>query len=95
MTEVSGSRIGFIQPPSDLPSDNRPQPDWAVVHRELRRASVTRMLLWEEYCGHDFLWDSFSYSWFCERYTRNRPIKLPEAGSMRQVQSIAGETLFG
>ena len=37
-------------PPSDLPSDDRPQPDWAVVHRELRRPSVTLMLLWEEYC---------------------------------------------
>ena len=24
-------------PPSTLPSDARPQPDWAVVHRELRR----------------------------------------------------------
>ncbi|MCK1564070.1 hypothetical protein IVB08_08795 [Bradyrhizobium sp. 173] len=24
-------------PPSDRPSDERPQPDWALVHRELRR----------------------------------------------------------
>ena len=31
-------------PPSDLPGDERPQPDWAVVHRELRRPSVTLML---------------------------------------------------
>jgi hypothetical protein len=23
-------------PPSDQPSDERPQPDWALVHRELR-----------------------------------------------------------
>jgi transposase len=53
-------------PPSDLPSDERPQPDWAVVHRELRRPSVTLMLLWEEYC--DKTADGFSYSWFCERY---------------------------
>ena len=40
-------------PPSDLPSDERPQPDWAVVHRELRRPNVTLMLLWEEYCDTD------------------------------------------
>ena len=53
-------------PPSDLPSDDRPQPDWAVVHRELRRPGVTLMLLWEEYC--DTTSDGFSYSWFCERY---------------------------
>src|SRR5437899_7316398 len=25
-------------PPSDRPSDERPQPDWALVHRELRRS---------------------------------------------------------
>src|SRR6516162_299271 len=53
-------------PPSDLPSEERPQPDWAVVHRELRRPGVTLMLLWEEYC--DTTCDGFSYSWFCERY---------------------------
>jgi transposase len=46
--------------PSDLPSDERPQPDWALVHRELRRPNVTLMLLWEEYC--DASSDSFSYS---------------------------------
>lgn len=53
-------------PPSDLPSEQRPQPDWAAVHRELRRPGVTLMLLWEEYC--DTTSGGFSYSWFCERY---------------------------
>jgi transposase len=57
--------VGY-PPPSDRPSDERPQPDWALVHRELRRPNVTLMLLWEEYC--DASSDSFSYSWFCERY---------------------------
>jgi transposase len=75
-------------PPSDLPSDSRPQPDWAVVHRELRRASVTLMLLWEEYC--DTTSDSFSYSWFCERYKEWTGRLNP---TMRQVH-IAGEKLF-
>ena len=37
-------------PPSDLPSDERPHPDWSLIHRELRRPNVTLMLLWEEYC---------------------------------------------
>src|SRR6476620_7267403 len=55
-------------PPSDLPSDERPRPDWALVHRELRRPNVTLMLLWEEYC--DASSDGFSYSWFCGA-TRN------------------------
>ena len=75
-------------PPSDLPSDERPQPDWAVVHRELRRPSVTLMLLWEEYC--DTTSDGFSYSWFCERYKEwAGRLKL----TLRQVH-VAGEKLF-
>ncbi|XIA67540.1 hypothetical protein ACFIOY_19150 [Bradyrhizobium sp. TZ2] len=56
----------FYPPPSDQPSDERPQPDWALVHRELRRPNVTLTLLWEEYCEASS--DSFSYSCFCERY---------------------------
>jgi hypothetical protein len=30
-------------------SDQRPRPDWAAIHRELRRPNVTLALLWEEY----------------------------------------------
>src|SRR5436305_10705397 len=74
-------------PPSDLPSDQRPQPDWAVVHRELRRSGVTLMLLWEEYC--DTVSDGFSYSWFCERY-KEWAGRLKT--TLRQVH-IAGEKL--
>src|SRR5215471_7207272 len=29
--------------------DRRPQPEWAAVHRELRRPGVTLQLTWEEY----------------------------------------------
>jgi transposase len=29
--------------------DRRPQPDWAAIHRELRRPGVTLQLLWEEH----------------------------------------------
>jgi hypothetical protein len=82
-------------PPSDLPSDDRPQPDWAVVHRELRRPSVTLMLLWEEYCDTtleycDTTSDGFSYSWFCERYRESAGRLKP---TLRQVH-VAGEKLF-
>jgi hypothetical protein len=75
-------------PPSDLPSDERPQPDWAGVHRELRRTGVTLMLLWEEYCDPNS--DSFSYSWFCERYKEWAGRLKP---TLRQVH-VAGEKLF-
>src|SRR5271154_5338401 len=55
---------------------------------DLRRPSVTLMLLWEEYC--DKTADGFSYSWFCERYKDwAGRLKL----SLRQVH-IAGEKLF-
>ena len=44
----------------------RPEPDWATVHRELRRKGVTLQLLWSEYrtaCP-----SGYEYSQFCERY---------------------------
>ena len=44
----------------------RPVPDWADVHRELRRPHVTLMLLWTEY--RERYPDGFGYSWFAERY---------------------------
>src|SRR5215218_4738578 len=31
------------------PPAGRPTPDWAVVHRELNKPGVTRILLWQEY----------------------------------------------
>ncbi|WP_354125523.1 IS21 family transposase [Bradyrhizobium sp. LA6.10] len=75
-------------PPSDRPSDERPQPDWALVHRELRRPNVTLMLLWEEYCDANS--DCFSYSWFCERYKEWAGLLKP---TLRQIH-VAGEKLF-
>ena len=36
--------------PALAPSSNkRPEPNWAGVHRELRRKGVTLDLLWQEY----------------------------------------------
>ena len=39
--------VGRAAPPPAIPA--RPVPDWAVVHRELRRKGVMLMLLWTEY----------------------------------------------
>jgi transposase len=75
-------------PPSELPSDQRPHPEWALVHRELRRPGVTLMLLWEEYC--DTTSGSFSYSWFCDRYKEWAGRLKP---TLRQTH-VAGEKLF-
>src|ERR1700748_159552 len=63
-------------------------PDWAWVHRELRRPNVTLALLWEEYrAGAP---DGFGYSWVCDLY-RGWAGRLQP--TMRQTH-IAGEKLF-
>ena len=36
-------------PPRPGSGVRRPEPDWAAVHRELRRSGVTLVLLWQEY----------------------------------------------
>jgi transposase len=78
----------LFPPPPRLPTDQRPMPDWAWVHSELRRPSVTLSLLWDEY--RSGAPEGFAYSWFCDLYRawvgRLQPV-------MRQVH-IAGEKLF-
>src|SRR3990172_13371083 len=44
--ELEERLFGRAAPP---PTDQRPIPGWALVHRELRRKSVTLALLWAEY----------------------------------------------
>jgi transposase len=68
--------------------DRRPQPDWARVHRELKRAGVTLQLLWEE---HRAAYpDGHGYSRFCELYQDWKGRLSP---TMRQTH-VAGERLF-
>ena len=64
------------------------QPDWAHVHRELRRKGVTLSLLWEEYRADHT--QGYGYSRFCELYTRWEGKLSPV---MRQ-RHPAGERLF-
>ena len=85
---MSGWRTGSIRRPPICPAEQRSQPDWTLVHRELRRPGVTLMLLWEEYC--DSTPDGFSYSWFCEHYKDWAGRLKP---TLRQVH-VAGERLF-
>jgi transposase len=66
----------------------RPQPEWAIIHRELKRAGVTLQLLWEEYrAAHP---DAHGYSRFCQIY---HEWKLRLSPTMRQTH-VAGERLF-
>ena len=75
-------------PPPALPAASRGWPDFATVHRELKRKGVTLFLLWEEYKStHP---NGFQYSWFCQ-HDRAWAGKIDLV--MRQSHR-AGETTF-
>jgi transposase len=75
-------------PPTVAARDRRPQPEWAAVHRELRRPGVTLQLLWEEHRAvHP---DGYGYSRYCELY-RAWAVRL--SPTMRQSH-VAGERMF-
>jgi transposase len=77
-----------LYPPTRSAKGERPQPDWASVHRELSRPGVTLQLLWEEYRGH--YPTGLGYSRYCELFQRWKGRLSP---TMRQTH-IAGERLF-
>src|SRR5947207_15166579 len=56
----------FPAPAAALQSDRPPAPDCAYVEQKLRRRSVTRLLLWEEYRAANP--DGFGYTWFCRTF---------------------------
>ena len=66
----------------------RPEPNWPLIHKELRRKGVTLNLLWQEYRA--VYSDGYQYSWFCEHY-RGWAGKVDLV--MRQ-EHRAGEKLF-
>src|SRR6516162_5986261 len=75
-------------PPPAVAKDRRPQPNWAAIHRELRRPGVTLQLLWEEHRAvHP---DGYGYSRYCELY-RAWAVRL--SPTMRQSH-VAGERMF-
>ena len=78
-----------LYPPQEAaPDDERPLPDWAMIHRELKRPGVTLQLLWQEYRAvHP---EGYGYSRFCELYARWKGRLSP---TMRQTH-VAGEKLF-
>ena len=77
-------------PPPAVATEQRPVPDWAVVHRELRRPNMTLALLWEEYRAGSGGQDGFGYSWFCDLYREWVGRLKP---TLRQVHT-AGERVF-
>ena len=66
----------------------RPAPAWAQLHEELKRRSVTLVLLWQEYRAEHS--DGYGYSRFCDLYGAwRRSVSV----TMRQTH-VAGEKLF-
>src|SRR3954454_24457913 len=66
----------------------RVEPDWAAVHRELKRKHVTLQILWDEYIEQNS--DGYRYSRFCELY-RGWASRVPV--TMRQTHA-GGDKLF-
>lgn len=64
------------------------EPDYALIHQELKRPGVTLQLLWEEYAQANPL--AYKYTSFCIKY---RQWAQGLKRSMRQVH-IAGDKLF-
>jgi transposase len=86
----------FPAPAAAAQSNRRPVPDWIYVEKELRRRSVTRMLLWEEYRAANP--DGFGYTWFCTTFEawkqRARPsMRQTHAGGEKVFVDFAGDTI--
>jgi transposase len=64
------------------------EPDWAAVHRELKRKHVTLSIPWEEYIAGEL--GGYRYSRFCELY---RAWEGRLSVTMRQSHA-AGDKLF-
>src|SRR4029453_12539266 len=67
--ELSGAALeARLFPDAGTKQGHRRQvePDWASVHRELKRKHVTLSILWDEYIERNP--DGYRYSRFCELY---------------------------
>jgi len=85
MTDAALEELLFPSRQSRMPGQ---QPDFALIHKELRRKGVTLELLWIEYQRDNP--EGYQYSWFCDLYQKWRgQIDV----SMRQVYK-AGEKMF-
>ena len=49
LTDTALEALLFVRGGPAAGTRRKPEPDWASLHRELRRPGVTLMLLWQEY----------------------------------------------
>src|SRR5487761_1132172 len=72
------------------------EPDWAEIHRELKRKHVTLQILWDEYIEQHP--DGYRYSRFCELYRAwegklSVTMRQPHAGGEKLFVDYAGDTV--
>jgi transposase len=77
-----------LYPPPPVKDEQRPLPNWAEIHRELKRPGVTLQLLWQEYREQHS--SGYAYSRFCDLHRAWEKYVSP---TMRQTH-IAGERMF-
>jgi transposase len=89
--EIDDQALGSLLNRSDSEGVNtiRVEPDFALIHRELKRKGVTRQLLWEEYCASTE-GKPYGYTHFCVAY---QEWKSRLGAVMRQAHK-GGEKLF-
>ena len=94
MTESMLEALLF--PPLPASQVKRPEPDWAMVHREMGRKGVTLGLLWQEY--REQFPEGYQYSAFCQHYgafARALPVTLRQshAPGERLFVDYSGQTV--
>lgn len=88
LTDEVLEKLLFPAPSNKLGARRHPEPDWAVLVREMKRPGVSLSILWEEYdATHP---DAYRYSRFCELY---RAFERRLSPTMRQTH-VAGHKAF-
>jgi transposase len=88
LTDETVGQLLFPAPSNKLGARRHPEPDWAVLVREMKRPGVSLSILWEEYdATHP---DAYRYSRFCELY---RAFERRLSPTMRQ-NHVAGHKAF-
>lgn len=85
-----------LYPEQKAVKEKKPEPDMALIYKELKKKSVTLQLLWEEY--KDLNPDGYQYSYFCEKFNHWRSKLNPvlrhfyRAGERMEID-YAGQTM--
>jgi transposase len=83
-------------PGSPCGNRRRTEPDWPLLHRELKRKHVTLSILWDEYIALDP--EGYRYSRFCELYREwegrlSVTMRQAHAGGDKLFVDYAGDTV--